>query len=57
MIGISGSRLGKFAGLVVFASMALAGSSAVWSQTTFPGKIGVEVADRPTGRQWQSCAH
>ncbi|MGA2888236.1 MAG: sugar-binding protein [Terracidiphilus sp.] len=34
---------------VVLAFTALAACSNLWSQTIFPGQIGVEVADRPTG--------
>jgi fibronectin type 3 domain-containing protein len=43
------TRLGRIAGLFLLILTALAAPSTLWSQTTFPGQIGVEVGDRPTG--------
>jgi fibronectin type 3 domain-containing protein len=43
-----GSRLGNVF-LTILTLAVLSGSATLWSQTTYPTQIGVEVGDRPTG--------
>ncbi|MGO4212325.1 hypothetical protein AB4043_16050, partial [Terriglobus sp. YAF25] len=42
-------KKGRMFLFVIMVFMALVNGSAVWSQTTYPTQIGVEVSDRPTG--------
>ncbi len=43
------SRWVRIASFIFLALAVMIGSSTLWSQTTYPGQIGVEVSDRPTG--------